>query len=141
MILIDTNVLSEPIKPQGNPAIGQWLDKHPAEQLFLSAVSLGEALAGIAIMPFGKRRENLEFALDRLTGRLFPSRVLPYDAETARIYATVLATGRARGISIAGPDAQIAATAIRHDMIVATRDVIPFHGVGLRVVNPWEDDA
>jgi predicted nucleic acid-binding protein len=139
MILIDTNVLSEPIRPHGNPLIARWLNTYPAEQLFLSAVSLGEALAGLAAMPIGRRRQSLELALDSLTNEIFPDRILPYDADTARIYAIVLSKARSRGIAIAGPDAQIAAIAIQHGFAVATRDVMLFRGVGLRVINPWEE--
>jgi predicted nucleic acid-binding protein len=139
MILIDTNVLSEPIRPRGNPMIARWFNTYPAEQLFLSAVSLGEALAGLAVMPLGRRRQALEIVLDSLTREIFPDRILPYDEDAARIYANVLAKARSRGIAIAGPDAQIAAIAIQHGMTVATRDVTPFRRVGLRVINPWDN--
>jgi predicted nucleic acid-binding protein len=139
MILVDTNVLSEPMKPSGNPAIGRWFNRYDPEQLFLSATSLGEVLAGIEMMPIGRRRETLEFILNDLTGRLFPNRILPYDEQAARIYATVLARARTLGVAIAGPDAQIAAVAVQNELIVATRDVKPFRGIGLRVVDPWEE--
>ena len=139
MILVDTNVLSEPIRPHGNPVVARWFNTYAPEQLFLSAVSLGEALAGLATMPVGRRRQTLELVLDSLTNAIFPDRILPYDEDSARIYATVLGKARSRGIAIAGPDAQIAAIAIQHGFIVATRDVTPFLSVGLRVVNPWDE--
>lgn len=141
MILIDTNVLSEPIRLGGNPAISDWLNRYAQEKLYLSAVSLGEALASLAMMPTGRRRETMELMLGRLTSDIFPNRILPYDEKAARIYASVLAKARSLGIAIAGPDAQIAAIAIQHEMAVATRDVKPFRGIGLRAINPWEDRA
>jgi predicted nucleic acid-binding protein len=98
-------------------------------------------LAGLASMPIGRRRADLELRLEQLLARLFADRVLPFDEAAARRYGAIAGRARAIGIAISMPDCQIAAIAESNGMIVATRDVRPFRGIGLRVVNPWESGA
>jgi predicted nucleic acid-binding protein len=138
VIVLDTNVVSEPIKPNGLPAVRAWLDQQVAETLYLTTTSLSELLLGVEILPDGKRKEGLSTALNELIQRLFESRILPFDQEAARAYAPLVARARAVGQSISVADGQIAAIASQHQFTVATRDVGPFVAAGLAVINPWE---
>jgi len=138
MIVLDTNVVSEPMKPDGNPAVQMWLDQQVAETLYLTATSLSELLVGIEFLPAGKRREGLDAALSELLGWLFGSRILPFDREAAIVYARLVGRARAGGYHISVADGQIAAIASLRGFSVATRDVGPFVAAGVAVVNPWE---
>jgi toxin FitB len=138
MIVLDTNVVSEPMKPHGNPSVQAWLDRQVAETLYLTATSLAELLVGIEILPDGKRRVGLAAALADLVARLFDSRVLPFDQQAAVAYAPIVSRARAGGKIISVADGQIAAVAAVRGFIVATRDAEPFVAAGLPVINPWE---
>ena len=93
MIVLDTNVVSEPIKPHGHPAVQAWLDAQVAETLYLTATSLSELLVGIQILPVGKRRDGLASALNELLAVLFANRILPFNREASVIYAAVGRSG------------------------------------------------
>lgn len=139
MIILDTNVVSEPMKLNGNPAVQTWLDQQAAETLYLTATSLSELLVGIEILPDGKRKEGLDAALSELVVGLFGSRILPFDQRAAMVYAPLVGRARANGQLISVADGQIAAIAAVHGFTVATRDTAPFVTVGLPVINPWEE--
>ncbi len=141
MIVVDTNVVSEATRVAGSPIIEAWLDGHLAESLFIASTSVAEMLAGLATMPAGRRRTDLELRLELLLARLFADRILPFDEAAARRYGALAGRARAVGIAISMPDCQIAAITEVNGFTVATRDVTPFRGVGVRVVNPWEDGA
>lgn len=142
MILVDTNVIFEPMRPAGNPSVKRWLDREmTAGRLFLASTSLGELLAGIGKMPLGKRSAELETKLELELRTRFQGRVLAFDEVAARAYASIIERARTRGIAVSIADGQIAAIAETNDMIVATRDVKPFRGIGLRVINPWDEGA
>jgi len=137
MILIDTNVVSEPWKPMPDARVLAWLDAQAIETLFLSTITIAELRFGIAAMPEGKRRTVLH---DRLEGEvlpLFSGRILSFDLEASKAYATLMAEARASGKAIGTADGYIAATALAHAFSVATRDVSPFEAAGLKVINPW----
>jgi toxin FitB len=138
MIILDTNVVSEPMRPNGNPAVRAWLDRQLAETLYLTATSLSELLVGIDILPKGKRKKGLDAALSELLDMLFGSRILPFDRAAAIAYAPLVSRARATGHSISVADGQIAAIAAIHGFTVATRDTAPFIAVGVPVTNPWE---
>ena len=137
MIVLDTNVVAEPMRRIGDPAVAAWLDRQAAETLYLTSTSLSELLVGIEILPDGKRKKGLGDALAKLLERLFAERVLPFDKEAAMIYASMVSTARKRGRVISVADAQIAAIAVAHGYSVATRDAGPFEVAGVPVVNPW----
>ena len=139
MIILDTNVVSEPMKPNGNPAVQTWLDQQVAETLYLTATSLSELLVGVEILPDGKRKEGLDGALSELMVRLFGSRILSFDQQAAMAYASLVGRARAGGRLISVADGQIAAIATVHGFTIATRDTAPFVAVGVPVINPWED--
>lgn len=139
MIVLDTNVVSEPMKPNGNPAVLAWLDRQAAETLYLTATSLSELLVGIEILPDGKRKAGLDTALSELLMNLFGSRILPFDQQAAMAYAPLVGRARAGGCLISVADGQIAAIAAAHKFTVATRDTAPFVAAGVPVINPWEE--
>ena len=138
MIILDTNVVSEPMRLNGNPAVQAWLDQQVAETLYLTTTSLSELLVGIEILPEGKRKEGLSIALNELVVRLFGSRILPFDQQAATLYASLVSRARASGHLISVADGQIAAIANLHGFAVATRDTAPFIAAGVSVINPWE---
>jgi len=138
MIVLDTNVVSEPMKPDGNPAVRIWLDQQVSETLYLTTTSLAELLVGIEILPEGKRKHGLDVALTELMAKLFGSRILPFDQQAAMAYASTIARARADGCVLSMADGQIAAIATVHGFTVATRDTKPFLATGVPVINPWD---
>ena len=139
MIILDTNVVSEPMKPNGDPAVRAWLDRQVAETLYLTATSLSELLVGVELLPEGKRKQGLAAALSGLMLKLFGSRILPFDQQAAITYASLIGQANASGHPISVADGQIAAIAKTHGFTVATRDTMPFTSVGVSILNPWED--
>ena len=139
MIVLDTNIVSEPMKPNGNPIVQEWLDQQLVETLYLTATSLSELLVGIEIMPDGKRKKGLDAALVELITKLFGTRILPFDQQAAIAYAPLVGRARNDGHIISVADGQIAAIATVHGFTVATRDTEPFVAVGVPVMNPWDE--
>jgi predicted nucleic acid-binding protein len=137
MIVLDTNVVSEAMKPEPHPSVRAWLNDQAAETLYLSSVTLAELLFGIAALPAGKRKDMLAQALDGLLA-LFRDRVLPFDTEAARHYAELAVTAKAGGRGFPTPDGYIAAIAASRDFIVASRDTAPHEAAGVPIINPWE---
>jgi predicted nucleic acid-binding protein len=138
MIILDTNVVSEPSKLRANPNVLAWFDRQTQSSLFLTAISLAELKAGIAFLPQGKRKENLQHILDDALAN-FVTPILSFDREAATAYALVVARARLRSYTLPVADAQIAAIAKVHGFAMATRDVRPFVAAGVDVVNPWDD--
>ncbi|MGK9283275.1 type II toxin-antitoxin system VapC family toxin [Sinorhizobium meliloti] len=136
MIVLDTNVVSEAMKPAADPAVRSWLNEQVAETLYLASVTLAELLFGIGALPDDRRKKALAEMLDGVL-ELFGDRVLPFDAGAARYYAGLAVTARAAGKGFPTPDGYIAAIAASRGFIVATRDISPFEAAGLTVVNPW----
>jgi predicted nucleic acid-binding protein len=137
MIVLDTNVVSEAMKPQANPAVLAWLNEQPVETLYLTSVTLAEMLFGIAVLPAGRRRNSLSHALDGLLA-LFADRVLPFDTDAASHYSELAVAARNAGRGFPAPDGYIAAIAASRGFIVASRDTSPYEAGGLRVVDPWQ---
>jgi len=136
MILLDTNVVSEPLKPAAAPAVSAWIDAQAVETLYLSTISLAELRFGIAALPDGKRKETLRQSLNRRVVPVFGDRILPFGIEAADAYAELRARARADGRAIAPVDGYIAAIAAAHKLTLATRDTSPFEAAGLNVINP-----
>ncbi|RQV04102.1 type II toxin-antitoxin system VapC family toxin [Burkholderia cenocepacia] len=137
MILVDTNVISEPLRREPNAAVIEWLDAQNVETLFLAAISLAEMRFGVAALPEGRRRDWLEQSIEQRVVPLFRGRVLPFDDAASKAYASLCAKARGTGNAMASADGFIAATAAANGLIVATRDVAPFEAAGLRVIDPW----
>ena len=138
MILLDTNVISEPQRLEPNARVLDWIDAQALETLYLSTITVAELRAGVALMPAGKRRDSLHENLEKRLLPLFANRVLPFDMACTKSYAELLATSRAAGLAVATADAFIAAIALANGFAVATRDTTPFEAAGVNVINPWE---
>lgn len=136
MIVLDTNVVSEAMRPSADPSVIDWLNRQPAETLFLTSVTLAELLFGIAALPEGKRKNALASTLDGLL-ELFGDCILPFETKAAQSYATFATQARAVGKGLPTPDGYIAAIAAATGFSVATRDTAPFDAVGVAVINPW----
>jgi predicted nucleic acid-binding protein len=139
MILLDTNVVSEPLKPTPESKVLAWLDRQPTGILYLPSVALAELLAGIEIMPEGRRKGSMLQSVRALLQQLTSQRVLPFDVEAAEAYSLLTARARSEGVSVALGDGEIGAIAHVHGLAVATRDERPFLAMGLRVINPWAE--
>ncbi len=137
MILLDTNVVSEPLRPAPDARVIQWIDAQPLETLFLSAITVAELRAGLALLPAGKRRTGLQQNLEKRVLPLFAGRVLPFDLACTQAYAVLLARARTAGLAIATADGYIAAIAAANGFTVATRDTGPFEAAGVAVIDPW----
>jgi predicted nucleic acid-binding protein len=137
VILVDTNVISEPMKTRGDPRVVAWLDRQKVETLFISTITVSEILFGVAALPAGRRRNRLGEAFEREIERVLEGRILSFDLGAARAYASLMSGARARGVSLGIADGQIAAVAAANRLAVATRDGEPFRAAGLKTVNPW----
>ena len=137
MILLDTNVVSEAMKPAPDDAVRGWLDEQAAETLYLSSVTIAELMFGIGALPKGKRKDKLVGALDGVM-ELFADRVLPFDIDAARHYADLAVKARAAGKGFPTPDGYIAAIAAAKEFVIATRDTSAFDAAGVKVIDPWK---
>lgn len=136
MIVLDTNVVSEAMKPSADRTVTAWLNEQAAETLYLTSVTLAELLYGIGALPKGRRKDALLRTLEGLLD-LFGERVLPFDVSAARAYADLAVAARDAGKGFPAPDGYIAAIAAAHGCIVATRDTAPFRAAGVPVIDPW----
>lgn len=137
MILLDTNVVSEPLKVSGDANVLAWIDAQILETLYLSTISLAELRFGIAVLPEGKRKDTLHSSFESRILPLFAGRILPFDEPASRVYAMLRASARSAGRAIALADGYIAAIALSNNFAIATRDTSPFEAAGLTVINPW----
>ena len=137
MILLDTNVLSELLRPVPEPDVLGWLERQPAMSIYTSTVTQAEILLGVAVMPAGKRRTQLAAAVASIFAEDFAERVLPFDGDAAIAFADIVSERRARGSPIGQFDAMIAALARSRGAQLATRNVRDFAHCGIDIVNPW----
>lgn len=139
MIVLDTNVVSELMRPELAAGVVAWVDRHPAGEVFVTAVTAAELLYGVARLPDGSRKATLTVKVRELLDDDFAGRVLPFDAGAADHYADIVVSRERGGRPVSMPDAQIAATCRRHGADLATRNVKDFTDTGVRVLNPWDD--
>ena len=137
MILLDTNVLSELMRPAPETAVEQWLAGQPDASLFISSITEAELRYGAALLPIGKRRVALIAEIEGMLEEDFGGRVLPFDRLAAQAFAAIAADRRGAGRPISQADAQIAAIAHSRGASLATRNVSDFAGWGVEVINPW----
>jgi predicted nucleic acid-binding protein len=140
MIVLDTNVVSELMRPEPDPTVLTWLREQPGNDLHTTAVTVAEIRYGIARLPEGRRRTTLDQAAGEVFAA-FPDQVLAFDLAAADAYANVVAHRDDLGAPIDGFDAQIAAICRTHAAVLATRNTRDFVDTGIRVINPWQDDA
>jgi len=136
VILLDTNVVSEALKPESHPSVRAWLDAQVAETLFLPSITIAELLFGIGALPDGRRKTMLAARIDGVLDT-FDGRILPFDTAAAQHYAGLAVRARGYGRGFPTPDGYIAAIAAAHGFAVASRDTSAFLAVGLPVINPW----
>lgn len=139
MILLDTNVISELMRPAPSAAVENWVGNQPAASLFIAAVTEAELRYGLALLPEGQRQRHLSLQAEAMFVEDFADRILPFDSAAAIAYARIAAGRRQAGRPIAQADAQIAAIAFSRGAIVATRNVADFEDCGIAVLNPWTD--
>ncbi len=137
MIILDTNVVSEPLRAAPSATLIAWLDAQMVETLYLTTVTLAEIRFGIAALPAGRRAADLGQQLEDHVVANFRGRILPFDEPASRTYAQLRARARTDGTGIGDRDALIASIAVVHGYWVATRDTTPFERVGLPVINPF----
>jgi predicted nucleic acid-binding protein len=139
MFLIDTNVLSALMLPELPPAIAAWRAGTPARLVYTATICQAEILAGIAILPEGRRRHHFTVAARMMFEGNFAGKILPFDGTAAEAYAEIFA-GRSRAGRHTEPsDLMIAAIALAHDFSVVTRNIEDFDGCGVDVINPWDE--
>lgn len=139
--LLDTNVVSELMRPEPDRRVLEWFAGKDPSCLFLTAVTEAELRTGVACLPRGRRRAALAAAVDAMIEEDFADRILPFDGSAARAYATIAAARRAAGRPIAGADCQIAAIALVHGAAVVTRNRGDFEGCGVPLIDPWVSPA
>jgi predicted nucleic acid-binding protein len=139
MILLDTNVISEPLRRAPEPGVIRWMDAQALETLYVSAITVAELRFGVANLPEGKQRDALQTSLENQILPLFSGRIRPFDMDCTTAYAELMAKARSAGLAIAAADGYIAAIAAANRFSVATRDVSPFQAAGINVINPWEE--
>jgi hypothetical protein len=136
--LLDTNILSELMRPQPDDNVLAWFECQPDAVFAVSVIARAEILLGIALLPSGRRRDELANAAERMFQEDFSGRSLPFDDRAADEYAALVAARTRSGHPISTEDAQIAAIALIHDQRLVTRNIKDFAGIaGLSIVNPW----
>jgi toxin FitB len=141
VIVLDTNVLSEVLKPSPSEKVLHWLAAQDNAAVFTTAITLAEIHYGIQVLPPGKRQVRLAEAIDKMFAEEFQGRILPFEDNAARAFAHIVAAREAAGLPISQLDAMIAAIARSHRAPVATRNAADFERCGIRVINPWKDQT
>ena len=139
MIILDTNIVSELMRPVPTSNVVEWVAGQAVPNLYLSAISEAELRYGVEILPTGARRDRLLNEVEGMLREDFGGRILPFDSAAARAYAVIAAARRAAGHPVNHADCQIAAIARCRGASVATRDVDDFEGSGIEVINPWAE--
>ena len=137
MILLDTNVVSELMRPAPSEAVLAWFAAQEAHDLYLSAIGEAELRRGAAMLPTGRRRDQLMATIDAMIAEDFAGRILPFDSAAAQAFVLVFLERRAAGRPISFADCQIAATARAQGAAIATRNTADFAGCGIAVIDPW----
>jgi predicted nucleic acid-binding protein len=138
VILLDTNVLSELMRPAPERRVERWLGGQPDASVFISAITEAELRYGAAVLPGGKRRMALVAEIEGMLEEDFSGRILPFDSLAARAFAIIASERRQVGRPISQADAQIAAIARSRGAALATRNAADFDGCGVEVINPWQ---
>lgn len=138
MIILDTNVISESIKPLPSETVLSWLAAQLPSAVFTTAITLAEVMNGVEALPHGKRRAGLAAGVEKIFAQEFTGRILPFDEAAARVFATIVASRNAVGRPMSELDAMIAAIARTHRATVATRNTADFERCGLQLIDPWQ---
>jgi predicted nucleic acid-binding protein len=138
VILLDTNVIAELMRPSPDPAVLAWADRLDPQDVAITAMNEAEILHGLARLPAGRRQVQLQQGWEVLVADLFSGRIWPFCSEAAHWYAEVLRRRDQLARPMATADAVIAATALAHGAPLATRDVHDFDAIGLTLIHPWD---
>src|SRR5262249_9657660 len=137
VIILDTNVISALTHAGPDPAVVAWLDRQPAESVWITSITLFEARFGLALLPSGRRRQALESAFDELLNKDLENRVLDFDSAAANAAALLAAARRKMGQPVDMRDTQIAGIAVARHATLATRNVRHFADLKISIINPW----
>lgn len=137
MVLLDTNVVSEIMRPRPDSGVVTWLSSQLAAGVYLSVITESELRYGVEILPQGRRRDRIAAEVENMLREDFSQRVLPFDSDAARCYARIGADRRGSGLPIHHADCQIAAIALSHGASLATRNIGDFDRCGVELINPW----
>ncbi len=137
MIVLDTNVISEAMKPDSHPNVRAWFNEQALETLFLTTITVAEIQFGISSLSDGRRRDMFAQRFETVS-RMFKNRILPFDIEAARCHAELAVKAKRYGRGFPAPDGYIAAIAVSCGFSIASRDTAPFLAADLDVINPWE---
>ncbi len=141
MILLDTNIVSEPYRPRPDPNVRAWIDAQPASTLFICTPVLAELRFGYERLDQGARKNRVRAYVEHVENNLYRDRILSFDSAAAARYAQIAAIRERVGRRMEQMDALIAAIALAHGASVATRDVDDFANLGLEVLNPFESST
>jgi predicted nucleic acid-binding protein len=137
VILLDTNVVSELMRPAPSPVVERWMGSQPAASLFICTIAEAELRYGLALLPEGHRRARLLAQAEAMFAADFAGRNLPFDGPAALAYARIATARRQAGRPISQADAQIAAIAASRGAVLATHNIDDFSDCGIDLVDPW----
>jgi predicted nucleic acid-binding protein len=138
MIVLDTNVISEVLRPIAEPAVLDWLRSTRRSELWTSSIVVAELLSGVDLLSAGKRQQTLREKMEQMVSTIFTGRILTFNLAAARAYGPILAARQMMGRPIDEMDALIAATALANGATLATRNIPDFEHCGISLVNPWD---
>jgi predicted nucleic acid-binding protein len=136
--LLDTNCISEVVRPKPEPRVMEWMEAADEEMLYLSVLTVGEIRKGVAGLTHGKRRTHLETWLEVELPTRFAGRIMPIDAAIAGRWGLIAGEAKRRGKALPVIDGLLAATALHHSLTVVSRNVSDFAITQVRVLNPWQ---
>lgn len=137
MIPLDTNVVSEAMRPKPTDMVLSWLDRHSDDGLLISSITIAEICYGLRILPMGQRRHMLETKFEQFVAEGFAGRIICFDEAAARAYAEIMGLRKEKGHLMSLPDGQIAAIAQVNKLVLATRNITDFEDCGIELVNPF----
>lgn len=137
MIVVDTNVISEVMRPQPSPAVLGWLNTQDSNLLFITTITLAEIGYGLRVLPDGLRRRQLQTRFEQFIAQAFEERLLDFTAPAAHAYAEIMGRRKESGRVMSLPDGQITGIALAHGFAVATRNIKDFEDCGIELINPF----
>ncbi len=139
MIVLDTNVLSELVRPAPSPEVIAWIDAQDSTDLVITALTAAEVRAGVALLPSGRRKQDVGVRMESLLTETFAGFILAFDIDSSEHYAEIVSSRSRAGRPISTFDAQIAAVCRQHEALLATRNTADFTDTGVQLINPWNN--
>jgi predicted nucleic acid-binding protein len=138
MMLLDTNILSEMMRPKPDANVILWLNQQDSQGLFVSSISIAEICYGLYVLPKGKRKQQLQLRFERFIRRAFQFRVLDFNEQAASLYGNVMGEAKLTGHPMSIADGQIAAITLAKGFTLVTRNIKDFKYSGVMLINPFE---